>query len=248
VDGSLDPLTGRDLTERRPRPPSVFDDVESLARHAAEVVRQQARGAIAERGEFRLGLPGGDSPTLMLAALASDPSTIDWARTTVLFTDERAVAPDHPDSNYRRIRETLLDRLATTVAPPRVLRMEAAAQDLERAARIYETHLVIPLDLLVLGLGSDGHVASLFPGHAALNENVRHVIAVFDSPKPPARRLTIAPPVIREARRAMVLALGSAKAPAVAQALAPGEAASPRPGRWLRQADWLIDRTAAAGL
>jgi 6-phosphogluconolactonase len=184
----------------------------------------------------------------MLAALAAAPpgEAPDWSRVTVLFADERALPPGDPESNYRLVREALLDPLGARA--PRVVRMAADSADLEGAAREYEAELALPLDLLVLGIGEDGHVASLFPGSALLGERVRRVAAVTDSPKPPARRLTLTPRAIAEARGLLVLAAGADKAAAVAAALAAGADPARIPAALARAGEWLVDREAAARL
>lgn len=226
----------------------VFDGAIALGRAAALEVVATGRAALAERGAFRLGLPGGGTPAPMFAALA-DPAAVghvDWRRTTVCFSDERAVPPDHPDSNYRTVRDALL--IPLRVPESRVHRMEGEAADLDGAARAYEVHLAEPLDLLVLGIGPDGHTASIFPGHPAARERQRRVVAVTDSPKPPPRRLTLAPRAIAEARHVLVLAAGDAKSGVVARALEGEEDASALPARLLRERTWFLDRAAAAGL
>ncbi len=223
-------------------------DTGGIAVAAAQVVAAHAARALAARGAFRLAVPGGRSPRGMLAALAAPPhrDELDWSRVTVLFADERALPPGDPESNYRLVRETLLEPLGERA--PGVVRMAADGADLESAAREYEAGLVEPLDLLVLGVGEDGHVASLFPGSPLLAERVRRVAVVMDSPRPPARRLTLTPRAIGEARALLVLAGGAGKADAVASALAPG--ADPRrvPAALARAGEWLVDREAAAGL
>ena len=228
--------------------PRVVFDAGALAAAAAEVVVAHASRAIAARGAFRIAVPGGRSPRGMLAALAAAPprEALDWSRVTVLFADERALPPDDAESNYRLVREALLDPLGERA--PRVVRMAADAADLEGAARDYEAELAQPLDLLVLGLGEDGHVASLFPGSPLLAERVRRVAAVTDSPKPPARRLTLTPRAIAEARGLLVLAAGAGKADAVAGALAAGADPSRIPAALARAGEWLVDREAAAQL
>jgi len=226
----------------------VFDDAIALGRAAALEVVATGRAALAERGAFRLGLPGGTTPAPMFAALADQGAVghVDWRRTTVCFSDERAVPPDHPDSNHRAARTALLDPLRVPEA--RVHRMAGEAEDLDAAARAYETHLAEPLDLLVLGIGADGHTASIFPGHPAARERQRRVVAVTGSPKPPPRRLTLTPRAIAEARQVLVLAAGEEKAEAVARALEGDEEPSSLPARLLRDRAWFLDRAAAARL
>lgn len=223
----------------------VVADGRALAEAAAEVVASHAARALAARGAFRFAVPGGRSPRGMLAALAAPPhgAAIDWMRITVLFADERAVPPDDPESNYRLVREALLDPLGR--GAPRAVRMAADSPDLDAAARAYEAELADPLDLLVLGIGEDGHVASLFPGSPLLGERVRRIAAVFDSPKPPARRLTLTPRALAEARATVVLASGDGKAAAVAAALADGADPARVPAALAAAGEWIVDRAAA---
>ncbi len=229
------------------RRPEVCADAGALALAAATAVAEHACRALAARGAFRFAVPGGRSPRGMLAALASPPhrDAIDWARVTVLLADERALPPGDAERNDRLVDEALLAPLGERA--PRLERMAAEMPDLDAAARDYERHLEGPLDLLVLGIGEDGHVASLFPGSPLLGERERRVAAVTASPKPPARRLTLTPRAIAEARAVLVLASGAGKAAALAAALAPG--ADPRtvPAALVRDGHWLADRDAAAG-
>lgn len=232
----------------RGMPPVVIPDEAMLADAAARVVRDVAARAIAERGGFRVAFPGGRTPRALLERLASSPyrEQIDWGRVVVLFADERAVAPDHPDSNYRLVRETLLDPLGAEA--PIARRMQADAPDLEQAARDYAVELESPLDLLVLGVGEDGHIASLFPGSAWLRASDARVGAVTDSPKPPARRLTLLPRAIAEARSILVLATGAGKAAAVSAAFADSGDSIRCPARLVRDGAWLLDATAAGSM
>lgn len=228
--------------------PRVLADAATVAAVAATRFGDEARQAIATRGTFRVALAGGFSPAGMLRALwSTHPLEADtWARTTVLFADERAVPPDDPDSNYRRVREALLDPLGGDA--PAAQRMRGEAADLEEVAREYEGRVAEPLDLIVLGVGEDGHVASLFPGSSWLDERVRRVGVVRDSPKPPAVRLTLLPRALAEARAVIVLATGGPKAEAVAAALAGAGEPARTPARLVRSRDWLIDGAAATRL
>ena len=176
------------MTPPAPRP-RVFADAAGAADAAARRIVETAGKCIEERGEFRLAVPGGRTIEGVFDRLSREPerSQMDWSRVTLLFSDERAVPPSHADSNYRLARISLLDPLGDPL--PRVRRMRGEAADLEAAAREYDAELAVPLDLVVLGLGEDGHIASLFPGHPALLQNDLRVVAVEDAPKPPARRL-----------------------------------------------------------
>ena len=222
----------------------VFEDAEALAQAALEALTQGLTLGVAARGRFRLALSGGRTPQPLYRLLAArDRDALDWSRGEVLFADERAVAPDHPESNYRMVRELLLDPLG--VPAGNVHRMRGEALDLERAALEYESLLAEPLDLLVLGVGEDGHVASLFPGAAALAELRRRVVVVT-GPKPPPRRLTVTPRVLSEAHHVLVIGSGVGKAWAVAEALE-GERGSV-PARLVREREWYLDRSAARAL
>ena len=225
----------------------ILQDAGALADTAAETVVDLACRSIVARGAFRLGLSGGATPRRLYERLAAPPlrGRIDVARIDFLFADERAVPPDHPDSNYAMVRALLLDPLA--IAPVRIHRMRGEADDLEQAALDYEPLLAEPLDLLILGIGEDGHTASLFPRSPALRETTRRVVVVLDSPKPPPRRLTITPRVIAEARHVMMLASGASKAQAVALALE-GAPTDEVPAALARDRDWFIDRALASRL
>jgi 6-phosphogluconolactonase len=183
---------------------------------AASLVSARGREAIAARGVFRFALPGGRSPRAMLQKLVETtlarPEKLDWTRVEVFFVDERALPPEHPDSNFRMVDEALVRPLGA--GAPRVHRMRGEAADLEAAAAEYAALLAEPLDLAVLGIGEDGHVASLFP-HSPLLEETRTLVAVVrDSPKPPPVRITLTPRALGEARSVLGLAIGLDKAEA----------------------------------
>jgi 6-phosphogluconolactonase len=176
--------------------------------------------------------------------LARTPG-VPWERIEIFFADERAVAPDDPLSNHRLVRETLGSRFSNR--PDAVHRMEAERDDLDAAAAEYDAMLPAALDLLVLGMGEDGHTASLFPGHPALGEERRRVLGV-EGPAIPPRRMTITPPVIRAARATLMLVAGRAKAAAVARALAGDYDPVACPAQLARAGVWVLDQPAAAQL
>ena len=224
----------------------ILSGADALAAAAGALVLDTARAALAARGRFAIALSGGRTPVATFAWLAARPGEFDWARAHVYFADERAVPPDHPDSNFRMARAALIDPLR--IPPRQVHRMKGEYPDLAAAAEEYEAHLRAPLDLLLLGIGEDGHVASLFPGAAAVEERVRRVLPVFDAPKPPPRRLTLAPRAIAESLEVLVLAAGAGKARAVAGALEGDGGPGELPARLVRERVWLLDRDAAASL
>ena len=165
-----------------------------------------------------------------------------WERIRIYFADERAVAPHDADSNFALVRRTLLDLLPER--PAGVFRMEGDAPRLREAVKSYERLLPDRIDLLVLGIGEDGHTASLFPGSSALLEEARRV-AITSSPSPPRLRLTITPVVIRAARRVVVLVQGTEKAAPVAEALRGRSDVSACPARLARGGTWVLDSDAA---
>jgi 6-phosphogluconolactonase len=225
----------------------TFEDPDLLAHAVAARVAAACTRAVADRRPCRLGLSGGRTALTLFDALRRPEfRDLPWRDVQILFADERAVPAEHPDSNYRLVREALLEPLGVPLANAH--RMDADAPDLEAAARAYEPQFEARLDLLVLGVGEDGHTASIFPGSPLVIERQRWVAAVVDSPKPPPRRLTITPRVIREAREAVVMVTGADKADAVARALE-GDVYAPQvPAMLLRPADWYVDQAAAAGL
>jgi len=203
----------------------------------AEDVAESAAAEIAEaldEGARTLTLAGGTTPMRCYELLAQ--ADVRWGRVTVLFGDERCVPPDHPDSNYRAARVALLDR----VSPASVHRMPAELGP-DEGAELYSRIVasLAPLDIVVLGVGEDGHTASLFPGHPGVQAE-GWAVGVRNSPKPPPDRVSLTMPVLRAARKVLVLATGAGKAGAVAAARR-GEV----PSGMIASARWLIDRAAA---
>lgn len=225
----------------------VVPDARALARRAAERIVEWVRASVAARGQCSVALAGGTTPRATYEVLAGSAfaAALPWAAVTWFFGDERAVPPDHAESNYRAARETLF--AGRPEALERVRRMPADAADLELAARAYGELLPDPLDLVLLGIGEDGHTASLFPGSPALFERAARV-AVVSGPKPPNPRLTITPPVIAEAREVLVLASGAGKAEALARALEGPLDVTSVPAQLARRGAWIVDRDAARPL
>ena len=193
----------------------VVDDAITMGRLAARRVRRSATIALLSRAGWRVALAGGSTPRALYRELAGADAGehIDWARTQLFFGDERAVPPDHADSNYRMVRETLLARIAIPSA--NVHRIEAEAPDLDAvAARYAEALGDPPLDLVILGMGVDGHAASLFPASPALAERQRRCVAVdaAATARPPVRRVTLTYPVFSAAREVIFLIAGEDKA------------------------------------
>jgi len=226
----------------------VLTGADDVAQAAAAHVARALAAALEARARARLALSGGRTPGATYRVLASSAhrGRIDWPRVDVLFADERAVPADDRESNLRLVRETLLAELP---APgPRVIPMRADAAAPDEAVEAYAQELETPLDVLMLGMGGDGHTASLFPGSPWLGDRGRRVAMVEDSPKPPARRMTILPRVIQEAHTVIVLVTGGEKARAAAAALESDVTPDTCPARLLRGRSWYLDRDAAAGL
>jgi 6-phosphogluconolactonase len=218
----------------------VIAPTERFAQVAADRIAQ-AINAAARGGRAHVALAGGNTPRAVYRELSQ--LRLPWDRVEIYFGDERAVPPSDPQSNYRMACETLLG--AVPIPPSQVHRITAERADLDAAADDYAALLPDRLDLIVLGIGADGHTASLFPGSPALHERARKVVAV-DAPKPPHRRLTMTPPVIESAQVLIVLAEGEAKAAAVARALSAIDEISQCPAQLAREGIWIVDRAAAA--
>jgi 6-phosphogluconolactonase len=237
-----------------------FDDLEALARGAAEAVAGAAARAVAEHGRFTIALAGGSTPRRLYALLADARAPfrarIPWGRVHVFFGDERHVPPNDPDSNYRLAREALLDH----VRAGSVHRMRGDLPDAAAAAAAYEEELERffgasvadgpppALDLVLLGLGPDGHTASLFPGSGALEERRRWVAAPWIA-RLRAHRLTLTLPVLDRAREVLFLVAGADKADALAHVLGGGDGEAPLPAARVRPGGgaprWYVDRDAA---
>jgi 6-phosphogluconolactonase len=207
----------------------VLDDPAAVAVAAADVV-----AAAIEGGLRTLVLAGGSTPRRAYELLAG--RDLPWGRVTVLFGDERCVPADDPESNYRMAHETLLER----VHPGSVHRMPGEL-GAEAAAVLYDgiVRSLAPLDLVLLGMGPDGHTASLFPGHPRLDAEGA-AIAVHDAPKPPPDRVSLSLGTLREARRVVLMVTGADKAEALAAARRGEVPAGLIPG-----AEVLADRSAA---
>ncbi len=225
----------------------AVESSDAFARRAAEWLAETLSDVLAARGRCAIALSGGTTPRPVYGALAAPDlaGAIDWSRVHVYFADERAVPPDHVDSNFRMASESLLSHVPIPAA--HLHRMEAERPDLDAAAAAYEKLLPAALDVLVLGMGADGHTASLFPGSWALAERSRRVVFV-EGPKPPARRMTITPPVIAAARQVAVLVTGKEKAAAVARAFDDRTPTREVPAALARSGMWFLDPAAAAQL
>ncbi|HET9959120.1 MAG TPA: 6-phosphogluconolactonase [Polyangiaceae bacterium] len=215
-----------------------------IASYAAEEIAAALTRAVAQRGHASLCLSGGTTPRATYQELAK-LDHVPWALVSFFFGDERCVPPDHADSNFAMAKSALFDHVP--LSPDRVFRVRGEDPDPVASAQDYARVLPDALDVLVLGIGEDGHTASLFPGSEALLE--REAKARFvTGPKPPPRRITITPPVIAAARCIYMLASGEGKAEAVARALEGTTTPTECPALLARQGVWLMDHAAGGRL
>ncbi len=244
----------------------IWPDRQTLTQAAAEWFIDQSRKLTDGNKLFRVLLSGGSSP-LAMYTLLSQPGyadQVDWTNIHFFWGDERCVPPDHPDSNYRMAAESLLNHIPIPTVNIHRIRAELSPR---RAAADYQRTLsehfkLVPdengrpvprFDLALLGLGTDGHTASIFPGSKAATEERVWVISVphEQPPEPLVPRVTITLPVIQAAHQVLFLVTGGAKADRLAQVLAPTEA-KPLPAQLVQPVDgnliWMIDRAAAAQL
>jgi len=221
----------------------VLTDVESVARHAAEMIAAEARAAVDARGRFTLAISGGRTPWVMLRVLSS--LDVPWKNVEVLQVDERIAPAGHADRNLTHIRESLLGQPPT--GPQRIHPMPVESWDLDDSVKRYEQTLVdaagspAVIDLVHLGLGPDGHTASLVPGDPVLD--VTDADVALTGAYQGRRRMTLTYPVLNRARRVLWLITGEDKAAMLARLLR-GDPAIPA-GR-VRQDDAIVlaDRSA----
>ncbi|HKJ09250.1 MAG TPA: 6-phosphogluconolactonase [Gammaproteobacteria bacterium] len=238
----------------------VHADLEQLSRACAERWGALCSEAIAQRGAFHVALAGGSTPRRLYALLAGDefsPHT-DWSRVHVYFGDERSVPPDHPDSNYRMAREQLLAHVPVPEEHihPILVAPESAEQDAAHYARTLRCNAPlgpdgIPhLDLMLLGVGPDGHTASLFPDTPILDEKSKLVAAVYVE-RLQTWRVSMTFPVLNRARYLLFQAAGTEKAEVVGRLFGASDERPPLPVQRLRpegSVEWHVDHAAAAGV
>jgi 6-phosphogluconolactonase len=240
----------------------VYPDADALAQAAAGDLLRLAQQSVAERGVFTLALAGGSTPRKLYTLLATDPSFAEfpWDKTQLFFGDERHVPPDHPDSNYLMTKSTLMT--SGRIPETHLHRVPAELADANEAAAQYEAEMrsfftdekclngFPRFDAILLGMGPDGHTASLFPGSKGLEEKERWVIANWVE-KFHSNRITFTFPVLNAARHVLLLVAGADKAEMLQEVLAtdgpaiyPVQKVQPLDG----VKTWLLDRAAAAQL
>lgn len=235
---------------------TVLADPEAVAVATADRFVRDARAAISKRGAFRVALSGGSTPKAVYPLLLEPArrDVIDWSAVEFFWGDERAVPPDHPESNFGVAYQMLIAQLPD-VRPERIHRMPAEAPDIDAAALSYESEIRLafdargstppPFDLIWLGMGPDGHNASLFPGTLALEEDERWVVANW-VPKLDAWRMTLTFPVLNAGRDVIFAVTGADKADAF-KAIRAGGSGLPAERVVGDHVEWLVDAAVAGG-
>lgn len=234
----------------------LCDDADTIAEEAAAWIAELSEECTRARKPFRIALSGGSTPKLLYERLAGDPwrTRIDWSMWRVFFGDERACLPSDPQSNYSLAQTALFSKVP--IDPSHVFRMHGEDKDLAEAAANYESVIreelpdlgdePPPMDLVLLGMGDNGHTASLFPATPALSEERAWVTPGLADYEPYAR-LTFTLPLINASRHVAFMIAGASKAPAlakVAEGHLPASRVNPQSGRLT----WFIDSAAAAEL
>jgi 6-phosphogluconolactonase len=230
-----------------------------MSREAAQYIVRLANESIVTRGCFSIALSGGSTPKTLYGLLATEPyrSQLDWSSIEIFWSDERCVPPDNADSNYAMANEALLSKIP--IPPNHIHRMPADKADRDAASqeytlemqRAFGTNGIPSFDLLQLGMGPDGHTASLFPHQPSLREQQRLIMPVI-VPKPPPPRLTFTPPLLNAARNILFLVTGSDKAEAVHAVLEGDYQPEEYPTQIVRppngEITWMLDTNAATKL
>ncbi len=238
---------------------AIYSDIDTLRQEAARYVVRVASESITTHGRFTLALAGGSTPKKLYGLLASEPyrDQIDWALTEIFWSDERSVPPDNEDSNYHLAQEVLLSKVP--ISATQIHRMPADADNRDQASltytqeiqRVFGTNGIPSFDLIQLGMGPEGHTASLFPHQASLHEQTRLIMPVT-VPKPPPPRLTFTPLLLNAATHILFLVTGQDKADAL-QAVLEGEYNPDEyPAQIIRptqgEVTWMLDPAAASKL
>jgi 6-phosphogluconolactonase len=205
---------------------------------AAGLIQNSINNVLAKQGKCSVMLTGGRSAARLYKVWRDLPAFQQMTGVSFYFGDERCVPPDHTESNYGMVMQTLFPH--GVLSGCSVFRMEAEAEDREVAAQRYSDLLPDSIDVLLLGVGEDGHIASLFPNSTALQERNRRVVPIT-GPKPPFERLTITPPVIAQAKSIFVLATGNAKAKVLSKARQAPSNFVELPACLVLSATWLLD-------
>ncbi len=232
----------------------VLPDGDALATMAANTILELSKKAIQETGRFTIALSGGSTPKALFERLAAQYSqAIDWNHTFVFWGDERCVPPEDADSNYKMAQDTLLDHVP--LPSLNIYRIKGELPPEDTASQYEETlrdffHNQVPnLDLILLGMGDDGHTASLFPGTSAVNEHIRWVVHNYVAAKQ-TWRITLTLPVINNAANVMFLVSGISKAQRLKQVLQGSYEKDQLPSQLIKPTNgnliWGIDQAASS--
>lgn len=226
---------------------SIFKSGPELGRAAAEFIFVYGKLCIKHNARFELVLSGGKTPAEIYSLLARNTkSNADfWHSTQLWWGDERCVAPDDAMSNYRMARENLID--IVNLPDENIHRIQAEMENRRQAAGLYSDAFPAGPDLILLGIGADGHTASLFPGAAALDEK-QHLFVPSQAPSEPVNRITITPVALATARKRLVLAAGENKRPAIEKVFHREGDFHDTPARLVREATWFMDGEAAGDI
>ena len=238
----------------------VFDDLDQLSAAVGDIIADLCDKANRKSQPFNIALSGGSTPKRLYEYLAKPPliNKINWGGVKIFFGDERTVAPDHEDSNYRMAKTALFDQLP--IPSENIFRMHAELKDHNKAAELYQDTLQemlprnkdgIPVfDLVLLGVGTDGHIASLFPGTPILSEDKKFVDAVY-VPKLHTWRLSITYPIINNAKNIFILSAGKDKQDILCKVLNEETSETLYPVQRIQpkgKLTWYLDQLAAANL
>ncbi|HJT58531.1 MAG TPA: 6-phosphogluconolactonase [Ktedonobacteraceae bacterium] len=238
---------------------AIYPNIDVISQQAAQYIVRIATESIARQSRFTIALSGGTTPRKLYGLLGTEPylSQIDWVLTHIFWSDERCVPPDNEESNYHMAHEVLLSKIpipATQVhrMPAEMLNRNVASQEYaDEMRQVFGTDDIPHFDLIQLGMGPEGHTASLFPHQASLHEQQRLVMPV-SVPKPPPDRLTFTPPLLNAARNVLFLLTGSDKAAALHAVLESPYNPDEYPAQIVRPSDgevtWMVDTAAAQKL
>ncbi len=238
---------------------AIYPDIQTLSTEAAQFIVRLANEAIVSHGRFTIALSGGSTPKATYSLLGSEPyrSQIDWTQVEIFWSDERCVPPDDKESNYALAQQVLLSNIP--IPTNQIHRMPADTSDRDAASQAYEremqrtfsTDSIPNFDLIQLGMGPEGHTASLFPHQESLHEQQRLVMPV-NVPKPPPPRLTFTPPLLNAAKHVLFLVAGSEKADALKAVLEGEYEPDEYPAQIVRPVNgdgtWMLDTSAAGKL
>lgn len=235
----------------------ISSSEEELVRFVSDLIIEEARKAKEDHGFFSIGFSGGSIVKIVSLGLLARQAEVDWHSWRVFLCDERHVDLNNPDSNYKAVYDGFLSKVSV---PEEHIFTSDASLTVEEAAEAYSQKLrsvhgkegFPAVDLLLLGMGPDGHTCSLFPGHPLLGEATKLVASISDSPKPPPQRITLTLPVVNAARCVAFIAAGEGKAPMVRRVLEPAEGEDIVPAGLVKPSNgrliWFLDSGSASQL